>query len=77
MEVLAVQHYRSLAKLFLPMGIRVQLLTGSLTAGDKKKIKESLKNGHIDIIVGTHAIIQDTIDFKNLQLAIIDEQHKF
>jgi len=77
LEVLAVQHYRSLAKLFLPLGIKVQLLTWSLTAGEKTKIKKSLKAGQIDIIVGTHAIIQDSVEFDNLQLAIIDEQHKF
>lgn len=57
--------------------MRVQLLAGSLTAAQKKKVKKDLAAGHIDIIVGTHAILQDTVDFANLQYVIIDEQHKF
>jgi ATP-dependent DNA helicase RecG len=67
----------SISKLLLPLGIRVELLTGSLPASKKKSIKDALTAGHIDIIIGTHAIIQDDIEFHNLKLAIIDEQHKF
>lgn len=77
LEVLAQQHYKTLAKLLLPLGIRVEMLTGSLTAKHKEQIKASLAAGNIDVIIGTHAIIQDDIEFHNLKLAIIDEQHKF
>jgi ATP-dependent DNA helicase RecG len=77
LEVLAQQHYKTLAKLLLPLGIRVEMLTGSLTAKHKEQIKASLAAGHIDIIIGTHAIIQESIEFHNLKLAIVDEQHKF
>lgn len=77
LSILAHQHCQKIAKLLLPLGIRVQLLAGSLTAGQKAKVKKDLKAGNIDIIVGTHAILQDDVDFHNLQYVIIDEQHKF
>jgi ATP-dependent DNA helicase RecG len=77
LEVLAQQHYKTLAKLLLPLGIRVEMLTGSLTAKHKEQIKASLAAGHIDVIIGTHAIIQESVEFHNLKLAIVDEQHKF
>lgn len=77
LSVLATQHYQSLAKMFLPLGIRCELLMWSLTAKQKTHIKEQLRLGNIDIIIGTHAIIQEDIDFYNLQFAIVDEQHKF
>lgn len=77
LEVLAQQHYKSLAKLLLPLGIRLELLTGSLTAGQKKKIKADLLAGHIHILVGTHAILQEDVAFHDLQFVVIDEQHKF
>ncbi len=76
-EVLAIQHYRSLAKLLLPLGIRIELLTWSTTPKEKLRIKAALTAGQIDMIVGTHAIIQADIKFHDIQLAIIDEQHKF
>ena len=76
-EVLAQQHARSLAKLFLPLGIHIWCLTWSLKASDKSKIKFDLKQGRIHIIVGTHALLQDDIAFAKLGLVIIDEQHKF
>lgn len=76
-EVLATQHYHSFIKLFHPLGIHVKLLTGSITGTQKLKIKNELKAGMIDIVVGTHAIIQEDISFRNLQFVIIDEQHKF
>jgi ATP-dependent DNA helicase RecG len=76
-EVLAIQHYHNLVKLFHPLGIQVRLLTGSVTGSQKTKIKNELKAGVIDIVIGTHAIIQDDVDFRNLQFVIIDEQHKF
>lgn len=77
LEVLAQQHYRSLAKLLLPLGMRVELLTGSLTDKHKQQIKEALAQGNIDVIVGTHAVLQDDIAFHKLGFAVIDEQHKF
>lgn len=76
-EVLAQQHYHTLARLLLPLWIRMQLLTGTTTAAEKKRIKQALAQWSIDVIVGTHALLQDDIQFHNLQLVIIDEQHKF
>lgn len=77
LEVLAQQHYQSIAKLLLPLGLRVELLTGSLSKGQKDKIKADLQQGKIDVIIGTHALLQEGISFQNLQYVIIDEQHKF
>lgn len=76
-EVLAMQHYNTLAKMFENTDISVSLLTGSTPAAEKKRIKEALKNGDIDLIVGTHALIQKDVEFKNLALAVTDEQHRF
>lgn len=75
-EVLANQHYKTL-KGFFGENIRIELLVGSLTAKNKRKIKESLKSGECDIVVGTHAIIQKDVEFNNLALVITDEQHRF
>lgn len=77
LSVLAQQHYENLAKLLLPLWVRIELLTGALTAKRKTELKQALRLWHIDLVVGTHAIIQDDIDFHNLQFAIVDEQHKF
>ena len=77
LEVLAQQHYRTLAKLLLPLGLRVELLTGSLTKQQKDKIKKDLKAGQIHVLIGTHAVIQQDVQFQNLQFVVIDEQHKF
>jgi len=77
LEVLAQQHYQSVAKLLLPLWMRVELLTGSLTKWQKDKIKLDLKEGRIDVIIWTHALLQENVDFHNLQYVIIDEQHKF
>ena len=76
-EVLAKQHLASLSKLFLPLGVKVKLLVGSLTPKEKKEIKKEIELGHINLVVGTHALIQEDVKFKDLKLAIIDEQHKF
>lgn len=59
LEVLAQQHYRSLAKLLLPLGMRVEILTGSLTEKQKQTTKDALAQGNIDVIVGTHSILQE------------------
>jgi ATP-dependent DNA helicase RecG len=76
-EVLAQQHFQTLAKLLLPLGIRMQLLTGTTPPAEKTRIKNALAQGNIDIVVGTHALLQEWINFHNLQFVIIDEQHKF
>lgn len=76
-EVLAEQHFNELTKLFKPYKLRVGLLTGSLTAKERRLIYERLKNGEIDIIVGTHALITEKVEYKNLGLVITDEQHRF
>lgn len=77
LEVLAVQHYRSIAKLLLPLGLRIELITWSITKSQKEKIKSDLKEGKIDVIIGTHALLQEGVNFHDLQYVIIDEQHKF
>lgn len=76
-EILATQHFESLSSIFNKYGIRCELLVGNLTNKVKNHILEDLKTGKIHVIVGTHAIIQDHVEFKNLGLAITDEQHRF
>lgn len=76
-EVLANQHYANSIKLFGHLGIQVKLLTWSTPLAQKKKIKQELKAWLIDIVIWTHAIIQDDVVFKNLDFVIVDEQHKF
>lgn len=76
-EVLAEQHYKTFLKLFDGCGINVELLTGSDTAAQKRRKKAALKAGEIDLLIGTHAIIQSDVEFKSLALVITDEQHRF
>lgn len=76
-EILAVQHYEGLSKMLFPAGINVSLLTGSTKAKEKREIKASLMEGEIDLLIGTHAIIQNDVEFKSLGLVITDEQHRF
>lgn len=76
-EILATQHFESFKKLFASTDVRVALLTGSVKAGEKKEIKRALCNGEIDLIVGTHALIQNDVEFGNLGLVCTDEQHRF
>ncbi|MCD7871999.1 MAG: ATP-dependent DNA helicase RecG, partial [Clostridiales bacterium] len=76
-EILAFQHYETMASFFKKSGIRIALLTGSASSAEKKKIKLSLLNGETDLIIGTHALIQNDVEFKNLALIITDEQHRF
>lgn len=76
-EILATQHFESLSKLLSPVGIRVELLTGSASAKQKKEIKSRLIDGEIDLLIGTHALIQNDVEFENLGLVITDEQHRF
>lgn len=76
-EILAEQHYRSLQKLYASAGIEVGLLTGSLTERKRRDILAGLQMGMIDIVVGTHALIQDDVFFRSLGLVVTDEQHRF
>ena len=76
-EVLAMQHYKTLARMFENTDITIGLLTGSTPAAEKKKIKAALADGRIDLVIGTHALIQKDVEFRNLALAVTDEQHRF
>ncbi len=76
-EILAAQHLESMNCLFENWGISCELLASSVTKKNKGLIIERLKNGEIDILIGTHALIEDYVEFKNLGLAITDEQHRF
>lgn len=76
-EILSVQHYNSLNEMCKKLNISIALLTGSTKTSDRKNIHENLENGSLDILIGTHALIEDKVKFKNLGLAIIDEQHRF
>lgn len=76
-EILAEQHYKTLSGYFDKLGIRSVLLTGSRKSREREIILEDLKNGIAKIAVGTHALIQDKVDFKSLAFIVIDEQHKF
>lgn len=76
-EILATQHYLGNKDEFLELGVKIELLTGSLTPKNKLKILERIKNGDIDIVIGTHALIQENVKFNKLGLIVIDEQHKF
>lgn len=77
LAILAQQHAKTIAKTLLPLWIHVEIITWSLTASQKVTIKKKLKEWRIDCIIGTHALLQEGIGFKNLGLVIIDEQHKF
>lgn len=76
-EILAMQHYKALKSLCQKLNIKIALLTGSTKKSERKIIHESLNNGDLNILVGTHAVLEDKVEFKNLGLAIIDEQHRF
>ncbi|WP_040250303.1 ATP-dependent DNA helicase RecG [Psychroserpens mesophilus] len=76
-EILSVQHYQGLSELSNKLNISISLLTGSSTTLERRKIHESLENGELQILIGTHALLEDKVKFKNLGLAIIDEQHRF
>ncbi len=76
-EILASQHYATLNQLFKNTSLRVVLLTGSLSVKEKKKIYSLILNHEVDVVIGTHALIQDAVQFKKLGLVIADEQHRF
>ena len=76
-EILATQHYRTISEMAGAIGVSVALLTGSTRKKERDSIHERLTNGELQILVGTHALIEDTVQFRNLALAVIDEQHRF
>ena len=76
-EVLAQQHFKNIQKFLAPTGVKSALLTGSSKTKERKEIHQGLEDGSIGIIVGTHALLEDIVVFRNLGLAIIDEQHRF
>lgn len=76
-EILASQHYKSLSALLEPAGIRTALLTGSVSAKQKREIYAALETGEIHLVIGTHALISEQVAFQNLGLVITDEQHRF
>ena len=76
-EVLAQQHFKNIQKFLAPTGVKSALLTGSTKTSERREVHQGLEDGSIGIIVGTHALIEDNVIFRNLGLAIIDEQHRF
>ena len=76
-EVLAMQHYKTMVGFFEKTDIKIELLTGSTPASEKRRIKASLASGDTDLIIGTHALIQKDVEFSKLALAVTDEQHRF
>ncbi|WP_430468488.1 ATP-dependent DNA helicase RecG [Winogradskyella ouciana] len=76
-EILSVQHYNGLQEWCNKLNISISLLTGSSKTSERREIHENLENGNLQILVGTHALLEDKVKFKNLGLAIIDEQHRF
>lgn len=76
-EILANQHYKGLTELAEGLGLNIKILTGSTKTADRKIIHEELENGSLHILIGTHALLEDKVQFQNLGLAVIDEQHRF
>lgn len=76
-EILATQHYENIKRQLAPMNVRVEFLSGSTKMAKRREIHEGLQNGDVDIIIGTHALIEDEVRFKNLGFVVIDEQHRF
>jgi ATP-dependent DNA helicase RecG len=76
-EILANQHFMGLSELATPLGITIKILTGSTKTAERRIIHEALEDGSLNIIIGTHALLEDKVQFNNLGLAIIDEQHRF
>lgn len=76
-EILATQHYQNISGMVEAMGVRVELLTGSTKKAQRTRISEALENGTLQILIGTHALIEEGVQFSNLGFVIIDEQHRF
>ncbi len=76
-EILATQHYEGLKKMVEPLGLRIELLTGSITKKRREPILNGLLSGEVNLLIGTHALLEDTVQFNNLGFVVIDEQHRF
>ena len=76
-EILAQQHFKNISKELKEMDIKISILTGSSKAKERKELHQQLENGEIDILIGTHALLEDKVVFKNLAFVVIDEQHRF
>jgi len=76
-EILATQHYHAISELLETMDLNIDLLTGSVKTKKRREIHQNLEDGTLDILIGTHALLEDKVQFKNLGIAIIDEQHRF
>ena len=76
-EILAIQHFESLSEMLAPLDLNVQLLTGSTKKKNRTVLHEELEDGTVDILIGTHALLEDVVKFKNLGIVVIDEQHRF
>lgn len=76
-EILAEQHFASLSALFVPLGVSVALLTGSMTGKQKKDVRERIAAGEVQVVIGTHALLSESTRFEHLGLVITDEQHRF
>ncbi len=76
-EILATQHFDKISKQLAPLGLRVEFLSGSTKTAKRRQILEGLQSGDVDILIGTHALIEDPVVFQNLGLVVIDEQHRF
>jgi ATP-dependent DNA helicase RecG len=76
-EILANQHFIGLSELANELNINIKILTGSTKTSARKVIHEELENGNLQLLIGTHALLEDKVKFQNLGLAVIDEQHRF
>jgi len=76
-EILAYQHFDTFRQMLKGMNVRVELLTGSTRKKEREQIHEGLQSGEVDILIGTHALIEDEVQFHNLGFVVIDEQHRF
>jgi ATP-dependent DNA helicase RecG len=76
-EILTRQHFSSLTRYLFPLGVRVEMLIGAMTARERKEARERIKEGSVDVVVGTQALIQEGVEFSRLGLAVVDEEHRF
>ena len=76
-DILAGQHYEQAKALFEPLGVSVGLLKSGMKAAERRQVLEALEDGTLDLVVGTHALISESVKYKNLGLVIADEQHRF
>ncbi|MDA3930710.1 MAG: ATP-dependent DNA helicase RecG, partial [Prolixibacteraceae bacterium] len=76
-EILAIQHYNTLLKMLEPLGLNIKLLTGSTKVKERRIVHSELENGEVNILIGTHALIENKVQFQNLGFVVIDEQHRF